>query len=88
MNKSANTNTFEQYLEESILQKKYIKLQYFTDIQEFITTMTIIKEKVKNDNGSFISTTSGEEVPLDKIVRIDTIYAPKYAHIDDFSCDC
>lgn len=88
MDKAANNNTFEQYLEEVIQQKKYIKLQYFTDIQEFITVMTIIIDNQNNDNGNFLSTTSGEEVQLDKVVKIDTIYAPKYAHIDDFSCDC
>jgi Rho-binding antiterminator len=88
MSNITSTTAFEQYLEESIQQKKYVKLQYFTYIHEFITVMTIIKENQKNDHGNSISTSSGEEVPLENVVKIDGIYAPKYAHIDDISCDC
>jgi len=81
---------FENYLDNSILERRYIKLQYFTDIHEFITISTIALSISENatKHEKMVNFNTGEQIPLSQIVRIDDVYAAKYAHIDDFSCDC
>lgn len=86
--KKTQQSDYEQYLQKSIEEKRYVKLQYFTDIHEFITVMSVTTEILDKENTSFLILNTGEEIPLDKIVKIDQIYSPKYAHIADYTCDC
>lgn len=80
--------TFEQYLQSSVSEKRYVKLQYFTDIREFMTVMSVTSELLEKENQAFLRLNTGEEISVDKIVKIDAIYAPQYAHIADYTCDC
>ena len=86
--KKTEQNSFEQYLQDSIHERRYVKLQYFTDIREFITVMSVTVEIRDKDGVSHLILNTGEEIPVDKIVKIDHIYSPQYAHIEDFTCDC
>ncbi len=79
---------FDAYLLASISQHKYVKLQYFTDIHEFMTVMSVTEQLLEIDGVSFLLLNTGEKIKLKNIVRIDHFYAPQYAHIADFSCDC
>ncbi|MDF9797125.1 Rho-binding antiterminator [Catalinimonas alkaloidigena] len=79
---------FEAYLEDSISQKRFVNLQYFTDIHEFMSISCIITGMINKESVTYLSTNTGEEVLLDKVIKIDEFYAPSYAHIDDFTCDC
>lgn len=79
---------FYEYLEAAVMSKKYVKLQYFTEIRELITTMSVLKSIATRNEEKFLVLGTGEEIRLDRIVRIDTAVAPAYAYIDDYSCDC
>jgi Rho-binding antiterminator len=68
-------------------RRKYIRIHYFNPYHEYIYTTAIIKELFEKDGGEYIGLTTGEEVRLDWIVRLDGRPAPGY-YIDDFTCDC
>lgn len=79
---------FEQYLKDSMQEKKYVRLQYYTDIHEFMSTSCIIEDMTTEQEEYSLKVNTGEKVLLSNVVRIDTHYAPKYAHLKDLTCDC
>lgn len=79
---------FYDHLEAAATIKKYVKLQYFTEIREFITVMAVVKNLYTKDGEEFLVLSTGDEIRLDRIVRIDEVTSPTYAHIDDYTCDC
>jgi hypothetical protein len=81
-------NEFETLLNVVIQERKYAKIQYFTDLREFITVNSLIKSRFQESAEELIELTSGEYVKLTNLVSINGIYAPKYAYIQDFTCDC
>lgn len=79
---------FHDHLEAAATLRRYVKLQYFTEIHEFITVMAVVKDIYTKDKMEFLVLHTGEEIRLDRIVRIDDVPSPAYGDIDDFTCDC
>jgi Rho-binding antiterminator len=79
--------TFREEIRLFQARRKYIRIHYFNPIHEYIFTTAIIKELFEQDGGEYIRLTTGEEVRLDWIVRLDGQPAPGY-DIEDFTCDC
>lgn len=80
---------FYNFLLEKTDQHSFVKVQYFTDIREFITVTSVAKELLlKEDDNQYLVLASGEEIRVDKIVRVDDTVAPQYKDIMDFTCDC
>lgn len=63
-----------------------VRLQFYSDIREFITLHATLKELIRKDEAEYLVLTTGEEVRLDRIVRINDIPAPGYDE-DFFKCD-
>lgn len=80
--------SFHDVLLDNATKKKYHKIQYFTDLHEFITTDSIIKDVFTENKEEFLVLITDEVIRLDKIVSVGGVFQPKYAHIQDFSCDC
>jgi Rho-binding antiterminator len=78
---------FRQLLERCQGERKYVKIQYFTELREYLSVSALIKQIVAEAEAEFLVLSSGELVRLDRIVRVDGTPAPGY-HIDDFTCDC
>ena len=78
---------FQDEIREYLRRRKYIRIHYFNAYHEYISTTAIIKEFFDQQNGSYIRLSSGEEVRLDRLVRLDGKPAPGY-DIEDFTCDC
>jgi Rho-binding antiterminator len=79
--------SFYQKIEEYRTNKKYLGIHYFTEIHEYISTTAIIKDIFWREETQYILLTTGEEVRLDWIVRLDGKPAPGYT-TNDFTCDC
>ncbi len=79
---------FYDILEANATQKRYTKIQYYTDIHEFITTNAVIKNLITAQGEEFMELATGELIRLDQIVKIDETFAPHYAGYQDFTCDC
>ncbi len=81
--------SFHDILLSLATEKKYCKIQYFTDIHEFITVNSIVKEVFTiAEKEEFMLLLEDEKIRLDRLVSINGIFAPQYTHIQDFSCDC
>lgn len=80
-------HTFRQLLESLIAQRKYVGINYRTDINELLSTTSIIKGITTKEGLEYIHLSNGEEIPLDKIVRVDGKNSPGYPDYD-FSYNC
>lgn len=67
---------------------KFVRLDYFTDLHEFIRTDALVKRIVDQNGVESIELATGEQIPLDRVIRIDGHLAPRYPGYDDYSCSC
>jgi Rho-binding antiterminator len=81
-------SVFDELLTGSIQTGKYVKIQYFTELHEFITINSLIKCPQNLPEDSILIVMNEEIVKLANLVSINGIYAPQYAYIEDFTCDC
>ncbi len=84
-NKTIDTD-FRSKINELIEQRKSVRIQYYTDINEFISITALIKTLYQKEAVSYITLSNGEEIGLDKVVRIGDLPAPGYDK-DYFACD-
>jgi Rho-binding antiterminator len=80
--------SFRTQLEAAITNRIYSKLQYKTDLEEFITVTSLLKNLVTEQGGEFVVLLDGEKVRLDRIVSLNGTIAPGYKDFMDLSCDC
>lgn len=67
---------------------KFVRLDYFTDLREFIKTDALTKAITTIDGVDHLELATGEQIPLDQVIRIDGHLSPKYPGYDDYSCAC
>ena len=67
---------------------KFVRLDYFTDLREFIRTDAMTKALVEKDGVEHLELATGEQIPLDRVIRIDGHLSPHYPGYDDYSCSC
>lgn len=80
--------SFHDLLLAKATLKEYCKIQYFTDIHEFITLNSMIKDVFTKNKEEFMQLNTDEIIRLDSIVSINGIFSPKYINFQDFTCDC
>jgi Rho-binding antiterminator len=79
--------TFREEIQDFMRRRKYLRIHYFNPYHEYISTAALIKEIFDQDGAEYMRLSTGEEVRLDWIVRLDGQAAPGY-DIQDFTCDC
>ncbi|MHA6247446.1 hypothetical protein ACXYMU_05885 [Pontibacter sp. CAU 1760] len=79
-------DSFRELLEEIVAKKPFTRIQYFSDIREFITTTAIPKALFEQDGAEYLRLATGEVIRLDRIVRVGDKAAPGYSE-DYFQCD-
>ena len=67
---------------------KFVRLDYLTELREFIRTDALPKAIVPIDGVEHLTLATGEQIPLDRIIRIDGHLSPLYPGYDDYSCSC
>ena len=82
------TEEFYTILKDLVARRKYGLVQYFSDINEFITARAALKEIVAENGADYLTLATGEKIRLDRIYRIDDNIAPGYQHYFEVSCDC
>jgi hypothetical protein len=82
------TSYFDELLQAVIQERRFVKVQYFTDLREFISSHSLIKKQIKIDEMDYLELANGTKIKLDFLVSISGVYAPQYAYIQDFTCDC
>ncbi len=79
----------ENYLKKLsgiVKQSEFVRLQYITEINEFITTNQVAKEILTKNDADYLLLGNGEEIRLDRIVRFNNNPAPGYDE-NYFKCD-
>lgn len=84
--------SFYDILEAHATKKRYVRIQYFTDIHEFITVDAIIKDLYikpdQNGKAEFMLLNTGLEIRLDRLVSVDGKLVPGKEGFDGISCEC
>ena len=76
---------FRQRIDAYVKARKYIGIQYYTDLHELIKTSAIIKEVFEKEEVDYLRLHTGEEIRLDQVSRLDGQAAPGH-DAEDFSC--
>ena len=75
-------------LEDLAARRKYCRVQYFTDIHEFITTRAVVTGLLPEAGEEYLHLNTGEKIRLDRIYSVDDNFAPGFENYHEFSCDC
>jgi Rho-binding antiterminator len=79
---------FYDVLESAATRKQQVYLQYFNDLHELCQGPTTLRTFVTHEHAEYAVLASGEEVRLDRILRLDDTPAPAYANAPDYRCGC
>ena len=79
---------YHDHLEAAASKREFVKLQYLSDIREFQTATGVINDIETRSGEEYLTLSTGEEVRLDRIVRLNDIAFPGFEGYDDYSCDC
>ncbi|MGA0556771.1 hypothetical protein ACO2Q8_08985 [Larkinella sp. VNQ87] len=78
---------FSDMLRSLVALRKYVKIFYMTDLNELLQETSIITAFNSEPAGDFIALSSGNSIPLKRLVTVNGVYAP--GHEDYESClDC
>ncbi|GEO06740.1 hypothetical protein AAE02nite_44040 [Adhaeribacter aerolatus] len=80
--------TFYSVLEDLAARRKYCRVQYFTDIHEFITARAVVNGIVAEAGEEYLTLATGEKIRLDRLYSVDENFAPGFENYHEFSCDC
>ncbi len=72
---------------EAVQKKKFLKIQYRTELHEYLTVTTMIKKVEEKDGALTLELVTGQEVLFDQLVKIGDVASDSY-NSRDFTCDC
>ncbi len=74
-------------VQEAVEKRKFVKVQYQSDIHEFLTVTTLIKNVEAREGGFFLELASGQEIPFDQLVKVGEVASNRFTP-RDFTCNC
>lgn len=80
--------TSDSDFREAIISGKFVRLEYLTDLNEFIKADVTIKQLVRQNDVESLELATGEIVPLDRVVSVSGKLSPRYPGYGNYSCDC
>ena len=78
---------FYDILEANATRRRFVRIQYFSEIQEFLTVDAIIKDLYVREKVEFMLLSTGVEIRLDRLVSVDGKMVPGKG-FDGISCEC
>ena len=72
----------------AIVPGKFVRLEYLTDLSEFIKADVLIKQLAQENGSEWIELATGETIPLDRVVSVSGNLSPRYPGYGNYSCDC
>ncbi len=73
---------FRQTVEALVSQRKSVHINYVTDLRELLSATAIIKALHTKNQAEFAVLSNGEEIRLDRLVRVAHVPAPGYEGYD------
>ena len=74
-------------VEDALNARKSVRIQYVTDIHEYLTVTALIKDIQEEASGLVVELATGEKLRFDQLVRVGQVSSSKY-DARDFTCDC
>lgn len=81
-------NTQATAFREAIVPGKFVRIEYLTDLSEFIKTDALLKRHVEQGGVEYLELGNGEQIPLDRVVSLSGKLSPNYPGYANYSCDC
>ena len=78
---------FYDILEALSTRKRYVRIQYKTEIDEFQSEDSIIRDLYIKQGYEYLLLTSGTEIRLDRLIKVAGHYLPG-SGFDQLSCEC
>ncbi|MBN8824083.1 MULTISPECIES: hypothetical protein [unclassified Spirosoma] len=72
----------------AIVPGKFVRLEYLTDLNEFIKADVLIKQLSYENGAEWLELATGEIIPLDRVVSVSGKLSPRYPSYGNYSCDC
>lgn len=72
----------------AIIPGKFVRLEYLTDLNEFVKADVMIKQLAHEDGTEQLELATGETVPLNRVVSVSGNLSPHYPDYGNYSCDC
>lgn len=67
---------FTDMLQALVALRKYVKIFYFTDLHELLSTTSVIKSLEMKADGEYLVLASGESIRTDRLLNVDGVYVP------------
>lgn len=72
----------------ALIPGKFVRIEYLTDLNEFIKTDVIIRQLTQQDGTEWLELATGDVIPLDRVVSVSGNLSPRYPGYGNYSCDC
>ncbi|GAB4019546.1 hypothetical protein [Spirosoma koreense] len=72
----------------AIVPGKFVRLEYLTDLNEFIKTDVTIRQLVHENGAERLELANGDVIPLDRVISVSGRLSPRYPGYGNYSCDC
>jgi hypothetical protein len=72
----------------AIVPGRFVRLEYFTDLNEYLKTDVLIKQLLWQDGAEWLELATGESIPLNRVVYIAGKLSPRYLGYESYSYDC
>ncbi len=79
---------FAALLHEAATNKKFVRIEYKTDLEEFIRADALLKASISRDNTEFLLTATGDEIPFNRVISLDGQVSPDFPGFENYSCAC
>lgn len=78
----------ENAFRSAIVPGKFVRLEYLTDLNEFIKVDVTIRQLFHQSGAEVLELATGDFVPLDRVVSVSGNLSPRYPGYGNYSCDC
>ncbi|MBO0936300.1 hypothetical protein J2I47_07045 [Fibrella sp. HMF5335] len=72
----------------AIEPRKFVRLEYLTDLHEFIKTDALVVSLNTQNGTETLVLADGQQIPLDRVISIAGRLSPLYPGYTNYSCDC
>lgn len=68
--------------------RRFVRLEYLTDLREFIKADVSLTRLFTNNDIEFLELATGDTIRLDRIVSLSGQLSPHFPGYANYSCDC
>lgn len=79
---------FIDFLSHTARQQAYVRVHYYSEYHELLKTTSVVKSLQQKGGQPQLVLASGEEIPVERLLRVGNTIAPGHQADDFYSCDC